>query len=189
MAKIDITKIDGYEAMSAEDKVAALEASEVAEDFTGHVKKDVYDKTASELAKVKKDLKDKLTEEERRTAEEQEKLVKLQEENEKLHKDSKIAKYTSHYLSLGYEATLAEETAKATVENDMDKVLANQKIHIENVKKQAVVDAQTKTPEPPKAGGKPNEVTRETLSKMSASERYQYSVQNPEKYKEIYGGK
>ena len=61
MAKIDVTQIEGYAEMSAEDKLKALEGFDIPDpDYSGYVKKDVFDKTASELAGVKKQLKDKL---------------------------------------------------------------------------------------------------------------------------------
>ena len=63
MAKIDISKIDGYADMTPEQKIAALEAFETEDpDYSGYVKKDIFDKTASELAAKKKELNEKLTE-------------------------------------------------------------------------------------------------------------------------------
>ena len=65
MAKIDISKIDGYADMTPEQKIAALEAFETEDpDYSGYVKKDIFDKTASELAAKKKELNEKLTEDE-----------------------------------------------------------------------------------------------------------------------------
>ena len=47
MAKIDISKIEGYADMSAEEKLAALEGLEIPEpDYSGFVRKEVFDKTA-----------------------------------------------------------------------------------------------------------------------------------------------
>ena len=61
MANIDTSKIEGYADMTAEEKVKALEAYTIADpDYSGYVKKDVFDKTASDLAKAKKDLKDRI---------------------------------------------------------------------------------------------------------------------------------
>ena len=61
MAKIDISKIDGYADMTPEQKIAALEAFETEDpDYSGYVKKDIFDKTASELAAKKKELNEKL---------------------------------------------------------------------------------------------------------------------------------
>lgn len=45
--KIDTSKIEGFDKMTPEQKLAALESYEIAEpDLSGHVKKDVFDKTA-----------------------------------------------------------------------------------------------------------------------------------------------
>ena len=65
MAKIDINAIEGYAEMSAEEKLAALESFEIPEpDFTGYVKKELLDKASSEAASFKKQLREKMTEEE-----------------------------------------------------------------------------------------------------------------------------
>ena len=61
--KLDLTKIEGYENMTPEEKLKALEGYDVPDpDYSGYVKKDMYDKTASELAEKKKQLQAKLTE-------------------------------------------------------------------------------------------------------------------------------
>jgi len=57
--KIDVTKISGYDSMSAEEKVAALESYDA-----NVVSKDVFDKTASDLAAKKKELAAHLSAEE-----------------------------------------------------------------------------------------------------------------------------
>lgn len=77
--KIDITKLDGYrEDMTAEEKVALYEAYEYEPDYTGYVKKDVFDKKASEAASLSRELKGykekEMTEEQRKA--EQEKAMK-----------------------------------------------------------------------------------------------------------------
>lgn len=60
--KINTGKIEGYENMTLEQKLAALESFEVDEpDYTGYVTKEVFDKTASELATSKKQLREKMT--------------------------------------------------------------------------------------------------------------------------------
>ena len=56
MAKIDVSTIEGFEGMSAEQKVEALMKIEVPEkvDMSGFIAKSQFDKTASELADAKK---------------------------------------------------------------------------------------------------------------------------------------
>ena len=70
MANIDTSKIEGYENMTAEEKVQALESFSIADpDYSGYVKKEVFDKTASELAQSKKDLKARMSDEEKQKVE------------------------------------------------------------------------------------------------------------------------
>ena len=48
MAQIDTSKIEGYENMTAEEKVKAFESFNIPDpDYSGYVKKEVFDKKAS----------------------------------------------------------------------------------------------------------------------------------------------
>ena len=59
MAKIDVTKIEGYDTMSDADKIAALLKADIPEpDMSGYVSKATFDKTASELASLKKEKRE-----------------------------------------------------------------------------------------------------------------------------------
>ena len=90
-------------------------------------------------------------------------------------------------MGLGYDEKLANETAEAMLDGNIDKVLANQKKHIDAVEKKIREDVLHSTPKP--EGGNPSDtVTKETLRGMSAKERYEYSVAHPDEYKKIYGG-
>ena len=92
MAKIDISKIDGYADMTPEQKIAALEAFETEDpDYSGYVKKDIFDKTASELAAKKKELNEKLTEDEQKKQKEQEEREELQSKYDKLLRESEVS--------------------------------------------------------------------------------------------------
>lgn len=66
----DNIKIDGYDTMTAEQKVAALEAMQMPQaDLSGYISKEQFDKKLSELASANRRVKElegtKLTEEER----------------------------------------------------------------------------------------------------------------------------
>ena len=82
MAKIDITKLEGYkDDMTAEEKLKLYESYEIAEpSYDGYIKKDTFDKTASELANVKKQLKDRMSEDEVKEAERAQKDAEIMEE-------------------------------------------------------------------------------------------------------------
>lgn len=186
MAKIDVTKIAGYADMTPEQKIAALEAFETDEpDYSGYVKKDVFDKTASELAAKKKELNEKLTEDEKAKQKEQEERADLQSRYDKLLRESEISKFKAKFLGMGYEEKLAEDTAEAMADGNTDKVFANQKKHLDSVEKRVRADALKDTPKPTPDGDSKT-MTLEKLRKMSPQERYDYSVKNPEEYKTLY---
>nr|DAH15993.1 MAG TPA: hypothetical protein [Bacteriophage sp.] len=186
MAKIDTSTIEGYSDMTPEQKIAALEAYESAEpDYSGYVKKDVFDKTASELAAKKKELNAKLSEDEKKRRQEQEDREKLQSAYDQLLRDSKISKFKAELLAMGYEDKLASETAEAMVDGDNDKVFANQKKQLEVVQKAARAEALKKTPKPqPDGDGKAMTLTE--FRKLSPQERYAFAEKNPEDYKALY---
>jgi hypothetical protein len=186
MAKIDTSTIEGYSDMTPEEKIAALEAYESAEpDYSGYVKKDVFDKTASELAAKKKELNAKLSEDEKKRRQEQEDREKLQSAYDQLLRDSKISKFKAELLAMGYEDKLASETAEAMVDGDNDKVFANQKKQLEVVQKAARAEALKNTPKPqPDGDGKAMTLTE--LRKLSPQERYAFAEKNPEDYKALY---
>ena len=190
MAKVDITKIEGDEGMTPEEKIKALEAYEIEDvqpDYSGYVKKDVFDKTASELAGVKKQLKEKMTDDEAAKQKEQEEREELQSKYEKLLHDSEVSKNKAKLLALGYEEKLADDTAEAMVTGDLEKVMANQKKHLEAVEKKVRAEALKDTPKPT-GDGDSKTMTLEKLRGMTPSERYTYSQEHPEEYKELYGG-
>ena len=65
--KIDVSKIEGYAEMTAEEKLAALEALEIGE---GMVDKKLLDKANSEAADYKRQLRQAMSDAERKAAEE-----------------------------------------------------------------------------------------------------------------------
>lgn len=188
MAKIDVTQIEGYAEMSAEDKLKALEGFDIPDpDYSGYVKKDVFDKTASELAGVKKQLKDKMTDDEAAKQKEQEEREELQSKYDKLLRESEISKHKAKLLALGYDEKLADETAEAMADGDMEKVFANQKKHLDSVEKRVRADALKDTPKPTPDGDSKT-MTLEKFRKLSPAERAAFFEEHPEEYKELYGG-
>lgn len=184
--KIDVTKIEGYSDMTAEQKLAALEGFDMPDpDYSGYVKKDVFDKTASELAAKKKELTEKMTEDEQKKQKEQEERDELQSKYDKLLHESEVSKFKAKLLGMGYDEKLADDTAEAMADGDSEKVFANQKKHLEAVEKKVRAEALKDTPKPTPDGDSKT-MTLEKLRKMSPQERYDYSVKNPEEYKALY---
>lgn len=190
MAKIDLTKIVGYEAMSEAEKLKALEGYEFDDpDYTGYVKKEVFDKTASELASKKKELRDKMSEDERKAQEDKEAFDELQKAYANLKRDSEVSKYKAQFLAMGYSDELATDTATAMVDGDNDKVFANQKAHLQGVESKIKADILGSTPKP-EGGNTDKKLTLEAFRKLSPSERLEFANANPTEYEALYiGGK
>lgn len=147
MAKIDISTIEGFADMTAEQKLEALQSYDFPEpDYSGYVKKDLYDKAASDAAGWKKKHNALLTDEQQKQQEQSDALAAAQQELEALRKEKTVAKYTADYVKLGYDAKLAEETAKAMADGDYDKVFANQAAFNEVYKKNLIADQLKNTP-------------------------------------------
>ena len=188
MAKIDVSKIEGYAEMSAEDKLKALEAYDVPDpDMSGFVSKEQFDKTASELAAKKKELRDKLTDDEAAKQKEQEERESMQKELDALRRESVVSKNKARLVALGYEEALADETAEAMADGKIEKVFANQKKHLTSFEKRIRAEALKDTPKPTPDGDSKT-MTLEKLRKMNPADRLKFSEEHPEEYKEIYTG-
>lgn len=141
--KIDVTKIAGYETMTADERIKALEEFEF-DDNSAEIKKltdenknfkTLISNANSEAAEWKKKYRDTLSESERLKAEQEEQYQTLLNENKELKTKSKVEEYAKQYIARGYDVELANETAKALVDGDMDKVFANENTFTEALKK------------------------------------------------------
>ena len=154
MAKIDTKLITGYEQMTLEQKVAALEAYNHPDpDYSGYVKKDLYDKAASDAASWKKKHNELLTEDERKKQEDADALANMKKELDELRKDKTISEYKAKLIAQGYDEALASDTAQAMADGDTAKVFANQGKFLEDYAKKVKADAMKKTPKPPAGDG------------------------------------
>lgn len=155
MAVIDVSAIEGFAEMTAEQKVDALTKFEIPEavDMSKYVSKEVFDKKASEAAGLSKQLKDRMSEDEKKQTEAEESNKKILEELEQLRKDKTISTYTAQYLGMGYSKELAEDTAKAMADGDMEKVFANGLKHKEAMEKEIREKLMNGTPKPGGSGG------------------------------------
>lgn len=148
--------------------------------------KNLLSKANSEAAGYKKQLSEKMTADEKKQAEEKEKLDKLIEENEDMKKRIAISENKTRLMGIGYEESLANETAEAMYKGDMDLIMKNQKIFLEAREKEIKAEAMKSTPKPP-AGQGSTAVTREQFEKMSIAELSELYQNDPETYKRLKG--
>lgn len=170
--KLDITKLDGYKPeMTAEEKLALIDAYEIPDpDYTGYIQKTTFDKTASELAEAKRQLKAKMTEDEQKEAERQAAAEALQTELETLRKEKTVSTLKAEYIALGYDPESASKVAQAKADGDTKTELDVMKSFLEAQKQSYIKQALENTPRPP-AGGNQG-ITSEQLEKMSDAEYY-----------------
>lgn len=168
--KIDVSTITGYESMTPEQKLAALESYEIKEptpDYTGYVKKDLFDKATSEIADWKKKYNSFLSEDEKAKQAHEEELRTLRETVSAMKREKEVAALKASYIAIGYSEELAEDSAQASVDNNITKVLMNQKTFLEEHDAALKSSLMDKTPRPPAGtGGTAPTVTMKDIMKV-----------------------
>lgn len=175
MAKIDVSKVEKYSEMTAEEKVAFFEAYEIPEppapkESDESVKlKNALSKANSEAAEYKRLLRERQTEEERKEAERAEREAARDAEIKELRRDKAVSGYQAQYLSLGYSKELALKAAEAIADGDAATSLACQQEFIEAKTKELEAAALGKQPKlsagmPPTA----KDADKDTLNKERA---------------------
>lgn len=163
MPKIDTSTIQGYAEMSAEEKIAALEGFEY-NDLAGEVEryKNAVSKANGEAAEWKRKYNEKLTDEERKAQEDAQK----DETITSLRRQIAVSENTAKYLSLGYSADMAKETAEAIADGKMDVVFANQQKHLAEYKAKVKADLMKGTSNPVGSGGGKQKYTMAQLMQI-----------------------
>lgn len=143
------TKIEGYANLTPEEKLAKLEALEIEEPKEDIKKyKDLIDKASAEASSWKKKYNEKLTEQEKADLERKEKENAILEELKSLRQEKEIANLEANYLGLGYPKELANDTARAYLSGDIQKVFANQKAFLDQKEAKVRAEILTGTPKP-----------------------------------------
>lgn len=174
-------EIEGYEELTPEEKIAALEANY--ESVARH--KANADKAASEAASYKKQLREKQTDDEVKAAEREAKFAEIMAEVEALRHEKMVGTYVTAYMAMGYDEKLAKATAEAMAKGDTDTVFKNQKIHLENREKALRTELLMQTPSP--APGVPDGgMKKADFMKLSLAEKQKFATENPEQYKAFY---
>lgn len=191
----DLLKDAYKEGMTIEEINKALETIELPTPESPAPNKDgelerlkaALSKSNSEAAEYKKQLRAKMTDDEQKEAERAAKEAERDELLASLQKDKAISDSKVQFLALGYEAALAEETAKAMVDGDMAKVFTNQKRHLEAVEKKVRADALKETPKPAPGGGNES-ITQEQFDAMGYTDRLNVFNESPDLYTKLTGG-
>lgn len=155
MPYINTAKIEGFDGMTAEQKLDAILKVEIpdAVDTSKLVSKELFDRKASEVAALSKQLKEKMSDDEIKKSESEKAIAEMQAELESLRKEKTISDYTAKYIAIGYDKDLAAETAKAMADGDMAKVFENGEKHKTALEKKIKEDLINGTQKPGGTGG------------------------------------
>lgn len=136
------------EGMTEDEISAALETVGQGNEAEVNRLKTALSKANSEAADYKKQLRGKQSEDEANAAAQKEEHDRLAQENADLKRSIALSERKAKLLAMGYDESLATETATAMVDGDMDKVMANQSKYLEVQKKAIQADHMRKTPRP-----------------------------------------
>ena len=190
--KIDVTGIEGYADMSAEEKLAALESYEY-DDHSAELAdlekyKDAVTKANHDAAEYKKQLKTLQDQQKTGNSKADDTIAKLQAQVAELTRQNTIASYTAQFTALGYDSELAQATAIATADGDVATVFENQRKFLEQHDKDTKANILKQTPKPGQGGtGKQAPaMTLEKFRKLSMQERMAFANEFPDEYQKLY---
>jgi len=122
MAKLS-ELIENFDAMDDAGKLAAMSSYEIPDqpDLSGYVKKELFDKNASEIAALKKKLAEKMTEEESAKAAEEAARAEEKARYEEVVRKLEISDNEKNLLGQGYSADHAKALAEAIADGNKEK--------------------------------------------------------------------
>ncbi|MBS1412894.1 MAG: hypothetical protein HPZ00_06255 [Christensenellaceae bacterium] len=131
-------------------------------------------KSNSEAASYKRQLREKMSADEIKAKEEAEKQEKLRNDYEELLRRVGISENKAKFLSLGYEDSLAEESAEALLSGNYEKLFENQKRHMDFIEKKVRADVLRDTPRP--TGGSGRNLSKEDIMNIRDSAERQAAI-------------
>lgn len=149
MANIKDMLGDKYtEGMTAEEMISELEKIDLPKDNTDEITRlrNALTKSNAEAAENKRKLKDHMSEEEKRVAEEAERLQAIENENKELKKKITVSEFTSKFLASGLDQKSASECAIAATEGNIDTIIAHFNTRIASAKEDAKAELIGSTP-------------------------------------------
>ena len=150
MARINTASIVGYEEMSAEEKLKALEEYEfeIPKDNSEVVEKlqAALNNASADASRWKKELRERQTEAERAEAERAEREKAVEDELRQLRRDKTVSGYIAQCLALGYTQDLAVRAAEAMADGNNADIFACQQEFLEAKQKEIEANALNKQP-------------------------------------------
>lgn len=150
--------------------------------------KDSVTRANSEAAKYKKELNDRLSEEEKKAKEDAEKWEKIEKERNELLREKNISTHKAKFLENGYTADDAEKSATALVDGDFNTVFNLLGQFRSNLEKKFKAENIDKTPKPQGGGAESVPPTKEQFDAMTYTQQLELKRSQPEVYNSLTGG-
>lgn len=184
--KIDTSTIEGFDTMSDADKLSALLGLEF-DDNSETVKsqKSLIDKYTSQIAEYKKKERQALDDSQRAQLESDDRYKELEEKYNELLSKSLVSDYKAKYLAMGYDEVLAEDTAKAYVEGNTERVFENGTKFAQALEKKIKADVVKSTGKPDDKGSPSKQMTRADIMKIKDTAERQRAI---EEHIELFTG-
>lgn len=148
--KFDTSRIEGWDALSAEDKVKALLEQEIEVEQTEPADaiklKNALNKACEEAASYKKALREKQSEAERAEADRAEQYKALQDELASYRNKERVSSYKAQLMAAGIDPDTADLMAKSLPEGVSDEYFQATKSFLDAQRKNAEIAALGKQP-------------------------------------------
>ena len=181
--RIDVSKIENFDNLTAEEKINALLSFDMDVDDTKL--KNALNKATAEAAEMKRALRERQTEAEKAEAERKEKEKEKDELLKTLMREKTILDNKSQFLSVGYDAELAQKSAEAMADGNMADIFSGFKTFMETRERQIKAELLSKTPAPVSGSTGGETITKKEFDKMGYTERVKLYNEHPELYKQF----
>lgn len=188
--KVDVSSIEGYAEMSAEDKVKALEALEI-DDNSAELEryKNANSKANSEAAEYKRQLKALQDKANAGASDTEKQMAELKEQIETLQREKCISERKASFLKLGMNDDFASKCSEAFTTGDSDSFFATMGSFLTEHDKTFKAELLKTTPRPKDEGGNPPPaMTKEKFRTLSPAEKMAFVNEYPDEYNKLYEG-
>ena len=145
--------------------------------------KNAQSNASSDAAKYKKQLQERMSEQERAAEETKELIASLRAENEKMKRETEVAARTATYVGWGFDEVNARKAAEA-YGADHDAFSDAFKAFLAAHDKTILAEQMRSTPHPG-VGAAERTVTKEQFDKMGYQDRLKLYNEQPELYKKL----
>ncbi len=191
--KFDKNLIENFDELSADELRAKLLEIEFETDKGNNDDeiaklKAALNKASSEASDFKKQLREKMSAEEKEKAEKEAADKAKDELIAQLQKEQSVANYTAKLIALGINEADAKKTAETMPSGLDDTFFATFNNFKGDIERKVKAEITKGTPRPDGGSDKDEGVTKEQFNKMGYMERLELKKNNPTEYQNLKGG-